>query len=393
MIDPETGRPFVLFPAESRFIREAFTPTPAGRLPYAEILFSAPKKSGKTALAALCTAYTIVCLGGPYAEGYCVANDFEQAASRVFQAIARILRASPLFRESVNITTSRITFLSTGATITALASDYAGAAGANPTIIVFDELWAYMSERSRRLFDEMVPVPTRKISLRLTVTYAGFSGESELLEGLYKRGLAGETVAPDLYRAGPLLMYWTHDLIAPWQADKWREEMSAALQPNQYLRLIENRWVTTESSFIPLQWWDGCTVEPRPLVFQPNLPVWIGVDASVKRDSTAMVACSFDPSAQRVRMVCHKIFQPSPDEPLDFEATVERTLIDWSHAFMIREIRYDPYQMVSSAQRLQQRGLPMAEFPQTPANLTEASSNLYDLLKGRNLAVYPDAEI
>ena len=92
-------------------------------------------------------------------------------------------------------------------------------------------------------------------------------------------------------------------------------------------------------------------------------------------------------------IVCHKIFQPSPDEPLDFEATVERTLIDWSHAFMIEEIKFDPYQMVSTAQRLQQRGLPMAEFPQTPANLTEASTNLYELLKGRNLAGYPDAEM
>jgi hypothetical protein len=126
----------------------------------------------------------------------------------------------------------------------------------------------------------MVPVPTRKISVRLTVTYAGFSGESELLEGLYKRGLVGETIASDLYRAGSLLMYWTHDLIAPWQAESWREQMRETLRPNQYLRLIENRWVTTESSFIPLQWWDECSVEPRPLVFQPDLPVWIGVDVA-----------------------------------------------------------------------------------------------------------------
>jgi hypothetical protein len=99
------------------------------------------------------------------------------------------------------ITANQILFPSTGATITALASDYASAAGANPTITVFDELWAYTSERSRRLWDEMVPVPTRKISVRLTVTYAGFEGESELLEDLYKRGLTGEEIAPDLYRS------------------------------------------------------------------------------------------------------------------------------------------------------------------------------------------------
>ena len=47
----------------------------------------------------------------------------------------------------------------------------------------------------------MVPVPTRKISIRLTVTYAGFEGESKLLEDLYRRGLAGEQIAPDLYRS------------------------------------------------------------------------------------------------------------------------------------------------------------------------------------------------
>ena len=56
--------------------------------------------------------------------------------------------------------------------------------------------WAYTSERSQRLWDEMVPVPTRAVSVRLTVTYAGFEGESGLLEGLYKRGLQGQEIAP-----------------------------------------------------------------------------------------------------------------------------------------------------------------------------------------------------
>ncbi len=102
--------------------------------------------------------YAILCLGGPYAEGYCVANDFEQAQGRVFQQIVRIIKASPMLRRAATITANRVTFASTGATITALASDYAGAAGSNPTIVCFDELWAYTSERARRLWDEMIPV-------------------------------------------------------------------------------------------------------------------------------------------------------------------------------------------------------------------------------------------
>jgi hypothetical protein len=35
----------------------------------------------------------------------------------------------------------------------------------------------------------------------------------------------------------------------------------------------------------------------------------------------------------------------------------------------------------------------MVEFPQSVPNLTEASTNLYELIKGRNLEVYPDADI
>src|SRR6266851_5500606 len=259
LIDPETGRHFELYPAQERFLREAFTPGRDGRLPFAEAILGAIKKSGKTATAAMAMLYTIICIGGPYAEGYCVANDLEQAQGRVFQAIVRIIEASPLLRHIAKITANKIEFRSTGASITAIASDYAGSAGANPTITVFDELWGYTSERSQRLFDELVPVPTRKISVRLTVTYAGFEGESDLLERLYKQGLQGEEIGPSLYRQKGLLMAWHHEPVAPWQTAEWIEQMRAQLRPNQFLRMIENRWVTSESNFVEMAWWDGCT--------------------------------------------------------------------------------------------------------------------------------------
>jgi hypothetical protein len=78
--------------------------------------------------------YVVVVLGGPYAEGYCVANDFEQAQGRVFAAICRIVRASPKLRAGAKITVNRIEFPASGASITAIASDYAGTAGSNPTM-------------------------------------------------------------------------------------------------------------------------------------------------------------------------------------------------------------------------------------------------------------------
>jgi Phage Terminase len=238
MIDPESGQPFVLLPAERQFLDHAFRTDASGRLLHHELIYAAPKKSSKTAFSALMTLTATLVYGGPFAEAICAANDLEQAQGRVFQAVRRIVEASPLLRAEAKITANQIEFPATGATISAIASDYAGAAGANPTISTFDELWGYTSERSRRLWDECVPPPTRKIALRLTSTYAGFEGESLLLEELYKRGLEQHKIAPDLHAGDGLLMFWTHDFVAPWQTPQWREQMRRSLRPNQYLRLI-----------------------------------------------------------------------------------------------------------------------------------------------------------
>jgi phage terminase large subunit-like protein len=152
--------------------------------------------------------------------------------------------------------------------------------------------------------------------------------------------------------------------------------------------------VTSESSFVDMEWWDACVdAQLRPIIADPSLNVWVGVDASVTRDSTAIVACAFDATTKCVRLVWHRVFQPSQSDPLDFEATVERELIELRTRFKLREVRYDPYQLVSVAQRLAKAGLPLVEFPQTVANLTEASSNLYELIKGRNLTTYADAAL
>jgi hypothetical protein len=51
LYDPETGQPFILLPAEHSFIKLAFTRDDDGRLVYHELVYAAPKKSGKTGFA------------------------------------------------------------------------------------------------------------------------------------------------------------------------------------------------------------------------------------------------------------------------------------------------------------------------------------------------------
>ena len=149
LIDPETGQPFVLYREQVAFLLAALTPTEDGRLPFAELLFSAPKKSGKTGLAAIVMLYVIIVLAGRFGEGYAVANDLDQAQGRVFAACCRIVETSPMLASEATITARRITFPVLGSFIEAIPSDYAGAAGSNPNIVVFDELWAYTARRRR----------------------------------------------------------------------------------------------------------------------------------------------------------------------------------------------------------------------------------------------------
>jgi len=330
--------------------------------------------------------------GGKYAEGYTLANDLEQSVGRVFGATRRIVEASPYLMREAEIKANRISFPATGASINAIASDYASAAGANPNIACFDELWAYTTERSYRLWDEMVPPPTRQISCRLTTTYAGFEGESELLEELYKRGVQKRQVGPDLYAGDGLLMFWTHEPQAPWQTPEWVEQMRRSLRPNQFLRMIENRFVTSEENFVDMAWWDACTTG-RPVVADRSMPVWAGVDASVKRDSTAIAICNWDKATRKVRLVHHRIFTPTPADPIDFESMVEDTILDIKARYRLGGVYYDPYQMAATAQRLQRQGVRMVEFAQSQGNLTAASQNLYELIKGGGLVVYPDSDI
>jgi terminase large subunit-like protein len=391
--NPETGDPFELLSCELRFLEHAYrTDELSGRLLYPEQCYSGPKKTGKTTFDGVHGLTLTLVFGGRFAETYCVANDLEQARGRVFEAIRKIVEASPYLQREAQVVANKITFPATGATITAISSDYASAAGANPTLSIFDELWGATSERSHRLWDEMIPVPTRKISARLTSTYAGFSGESDLLEKLYARGLAQPEIGPDLRAGNGLLFYWTHEPQAPWQTPEWLEQMRSQLRPNAYLRMIENRFVTSEQTFIDMSWWDACCIA-RPVLADPSMSVWVAVDASTKRDSTAIVVVTFDKATKKPRLVWHKIINPTKDEPIDFEQHVEEVLLGLKSRFRVRGIYFDPFQMQATSQRMKRAGLNMIEFPQTTANITAASQNLYELIKSEGIVVYPDADI
>ena len=194
-------------------------------------LWSEVKKSGKTFLAAvlgLWWAYTHA-----KTEVIVAANDLEQSVSRVFKTMADLLAANPELGASAAVRAQEIT-LSNGTTIRAIASEYRGAAGSRHSLVIFDELWGYDSERAQRLYEELTPPPTEPDAWVLVVTYAGFIGESTLLEAMYQRGLAGTRVDDELelYEADGLAVFWSHTPRQPWQTPAYYAEQARSLAPD-----------------------------------------------------------------------------------------------------------------------------------------------------------------
>jgi hypothetical protein len=196
----------------------------------------------------------------------------------------------------------------------------------------------------------------------------------------YKRGLQQPQIGPDLHGGGGMLMFWSHEPVAPWQDEAWLSDMRRSLRPNQYLRMIENRFVTSESQFIDMAAWDAC-VQASLTPSMERVPVWIGVDASTKRDSTALVAVSFDKATSCVRLVAHRVFTPTAGT----RSTSRRRWSgrSWSGGSVTccGRVLFDPYQMQSVAQRLAKAHVPIEEYPQTIPNLTASTSALFDLIK------------
>jgi len=161
--------------------------------------------------------------------------------------------------------------------------------------------------------------------------------------------------------------------------------MRRTMRPSAFARQMLNEFVSSESSFIDMSAWDACVTLPAPLT--ERQPIWIGVDASVKRDSTALVAVAINKKSQFVKLVAHKVFVPAPNDPIDFEATVEQTIREWKKRFFVRCVYFDPYQMVAVAQRLKKAGIHIEEYPQSIPNLTASTSCLFDLISERRLAL------
>jgi len=383
---PETRSPIILTGWQKK---EILRPLFYGDRGYTMALLGETKKSGKSTLAALIAEWFLYC-GEDYSEIYLAARDKDQASWIVFSKLVKAIEMNKYALIQAKITKDAIEIPSKGSVLRCLPVDVS-AAGLNPNLVIFDELWSYEYESMQRFFEEMTTVPTRKNPLALIVTYAGYDDES-LLYQLYKKGMELEK-NPD----PTFFFYWEGENgipinRMPWQNKKYLLQQEGRLRKNTFLRLHENKWVEDITQFIDIDKFDQCVNQKlTPKLPDKNIKIWVGVDASVSGDSTAVVAVTREEN--KVILANYKKWQPTKENPIDLEETVEKYLLDLYRGYSLQLVYYDPYQLHRSAVTLAKKGLPMEELPQTVGNTIDFSQNFYDLIQFRNIEFYPSPEV
>jgi phage terminase large subunit-like protein len=139
--------------------------------------------------------------------------------------------------------------------------------------------------------------------------------------------------------------------------------------------------------------WDPCIDRERRPSTTERQPLFVGIDAGIKHDNAARVAVKWDDAGENLVLVSHRIWKPTPLEPLNLEDTIEADLRELNDRGDVVEILVDPYQMHRSITTLVAAGVPIREFAQTTANCTLMGQTLFDLLTGQNFVLYPDDEL
>jgi len=388
---PETQAPIVLAPHQVAPLRYIFRRNEEGRFPFTTVLWSQPKKSGKTTISGLVARWAAE-TWGRFGEVLFMGNDAEQAKERGYAALKQSVELDPLYVPSKDllpglwhVLTAVANCLKTGTKCKAVATDYKGESGANPILTIWTELWGFTDKAAKLFWAEMAPSPTRLNSMRWIETYMGYEGESELLEQLYETCIdngrqltAGELGSQHAFEEAPnpdsLVPCWVNETARtfayydsgeiarrmPWQRGQRGKEYydgeRATQTPKQMTRLHKNIWVTAESELVPIEMWDALTQQPAPdqpnpvaLVPGDRTPLVMGVDAAVSGDCFGLQVVSRHPDPElhttHVQLRVTKLWiPPGGGKKIDF-APIETWITDFCSKYNVVEIAYDPYQL------------------------------------------------
>ena len=321
------------------------------------------------------------------AELHAVATTIKQAG-RVFSKARRMVLADRLLSRTFTVTRSVIECTETGATFEVLPHDADTAQGFHPQFVALDELHVY---RDLAMVSAMVsgsagyPEP-----LIFGITTAGSERRGawwELLKQWRDDPTAyvwwcGAASLDDMLAGADDVEVsdqaaWRRANPASWITDETLQRQFYSLPVGDFSRYHLNLAPKHGQNrvFEPARW-RACSARP---LFDPERPCVLGVDASQRRDHTAVVLDQLDAEG-RHNVLCFAFAAEEEGEimsAIDTDA-VGQLIRELCASYNVTRIPCDRAYNVRLMGQLLAEGLPIEEFAQSDQNMTRACQRLFD---------------
>ncbi len=391
---PELNGPIILYPYQEAVLREAYRRDENGNFIYSVVVWSDIKKSAKSSLAAAVALERMS--HTEYGGVKIIGNDIKQADSRTAEYARRAVQLNPRLQNHINVIKYKMIF-DNNSVIEAIPIDPAGEAGGNDDLIIYTEAWGLKDKADIKMWEEQRISPTKFGKGQIWVeSYAGYEGESPILWNLYERGvLNGERIylgieGLEVYRNGSQLSLWNTQPRLPWQTNEYYISEASSMTDEAFNRVHRNTWQSSQSKFIPDQWWIECQGILPPLSHN-NEPTILAADAAESDDCFGLVLISKKDNKIVIRYA--RKWQPkkgkllqyaNPTDPNDTEfpeGEIRRLMKEYN----IVELAYDKFQLHDMMNRLRvDPGINCRSFKQGDDRAI-ADKQLYDLAKERRI--------
>lgn len=368
-----------------------------GKRKYSSALLGLPRGNGKTALGAGIALKMLMAdtpKDGEPAEVYVAAGSIEQARE-LFKSAQHLVRNSPLLEKYLIVQPGYKRIKFGDSFIQIISAEGPLQHGLRPSAVLFDEVW---NQKRRELWEALVGgLIKRPEPLLVCISSAGYDQDSLLWE-LCKRGEAGtdprffyqwHSAPEDLDYADPATWLAANPAMAcedPFLHPTGLEDSLQRMHESEFRRWHLGQWTSAENSWMSAATWDACSAAPE--IPANARPVAHGVDASISHDSTAVCTVFRDPEG--TYHARFKVWIPSRDQDVDLPA-VTAYLREQLNQYPGSTVVYDKQYFVSEAQRLEQEGFAVVEWPQDNARMVPATMTLSQIVKHQRLRHGGDA--
>jgi phage terminase large subunit-like protein len=165
--------------------------------------------------------------------------------------------------------------------------------------------------------------------------------------------------------------------------DALRATLPPKMRENAFRRYRLGQWVTLDGAWLPDGAWAACADPGRAVA--DGAEVVLGFDGSFSGDCTALVAVTV---ADRPHVHLVQLWE-APEGTRDWRVPVvevEDAIRAGCRRWRVVEVAADPYRWQRSLELLDADGIPVGEFPQSPARMGPATARFYAAVVDRLLS-------